>query len=344
MTGLPVFVVACSGRCGSTLLSELLELHPRVLSISEFLVPLVLSGVRHAGQAMTAQQFCTILQTRMPTDSALLRVGITVPEFRYPFHRQGARYRMQDGLPFAVNGALAHLTDDPEGAFEALLQSILAANGACARDHLTCTFQTLAEMFGGIVIVERSGGSLALTAQLRALLPQAAFVLLTRDGSETALSMSRHAYFRHIALRSVLTAKLGYDPYATGRREGVSALPAVLQWQLPEHFSKAGFEALDLPLELFGAMWAHYTERGLAALPDRFYHMSYEGLCADPRSVLRALAERIGVGADADWIEAAAGRVGPPSRKMADVPERELTLLRAACRPGVLALAGKGIV
>ena len=343
MTELPVFVVACSGRCGSTLLSELLELHPRILSLSEFLVPLMLSGIKHAEQSLTAQQFCAILQKRMPTDSALLQVGITVPEFRYPFHRQGARYRMQDGLPFPVNGALAHLTDDPDAAFEALLQSILTANGACARDHLTCTFQTLANMFGGSTLVERSGSSLVFTAQLRALLPQASFVLLTRDSSETALSMSRHAYFRHIALRSVLTVELGYDPYTTGRRDGVSALSTALQRQLPEHFSKAGFEALNLPLDLYGAIWAHHTNRGVAALPDNFHHMSYEGLCADPRSVLQAFAQHIGVKADTDWIEAAAAMVGPPSRKMAGVPEHEMALLRAACTPGVLALAKKGI-
>ncbi len=344
MTQMPVFVVACSGRCGSTLLSEMLERHLQVLSLSEFLVPLVLSGVRHAEQPLTAQQFCAALQTHMPTTSALLKAGITVPEFRYPFQREGARYRRDSGLPFPVNCALSHLTDDPDNAFDALLRRVLATNGTCARDHLTCTFQTLAEMFGGCIVVERSGGSLLFTAQIRALLPQASFILLTRSGTETALSMSRHAYFRHIALRSVLTAELGYDPYTSPQRGGVSALPPDLARQLPEHFTKAGFEALDLPLDLFGAIWAHHTERGLAALPARFHHLSYESLCAGPHATLRAVAEHIGAAPDPHWLAAAAPLVSPPQCKPESLPPDELAYLRAACEPGVAALARKGIV
>lgn len=340
----PIFVVACSGRCGSTLLSEMLEMHPQVLSLSEFLVPLVLSGVRHAGQVMTARQFCTALQTRMPTTSALLREGITVPEFRYPFHRKGARYRMDSGLPFPVNSALSHLTDDPDRAFDRVLESILAADGACARDHLSVLFRTLTEMFGGSVIVERSGGSLVLTAQIRALLPEASFILLTRSGVDTALSMSRHAYFRHIALRSVLTAELGYDPYIHSRRDGTEALPPILSAQLPERFTKAGFDALELPLEIFGAIWAHHTELGLSALPERFHHLTYEGLCADPAARMRSFADHIGVASDLRWIDATVKKIGPPQRRLETLPEYELERLRAACEPGETALHLKGIV
>ena len=344
MTELPVFIVANSGRCGSTLLSELLDLHPGVVSISEFLVQLLLSGVRHAEQPLTAQQFCAALQTRMPTTSALLRAGITVPEFRYPFHKQGVRFTMESGLPFPLSSTLSHLSLDPDSTFEKLMERILATKGTYVRDHLACTFQTLADMFGGAVIVERSGGSLYFTAELKALLPQASFVLLSRSGSATALSMSRHAYVRHLTLRSVLMANLGYDPYRSARRDGVAALPKVLQDQLPEHFTKAGFEALPLPLELFGAIWAHHCERGLPALPDRFHHVTYENLCADPRSTLRTLAEQIGTTPDPLWIDAAAKRVNQSSGKSDSPPEPEMALLKAACAPGVMAFAKKGIV
>jgi hypothetical protein len=199
-------------------------------------------------------------------------------------------------------------------------------------------------MFGGSVIVERSGASLFLMAEIRALLPQASFVLLTRNASATALSMSRHAHFRFFALRSVLFGKLGYDPYQSARRDGVAALPKVLQDQLPEHFTKAGFEALPLPLELFGAIWAHACERGLSALPDRFHHLTYENLCADPRSTLRRLAEQIGTTPDPQWIDAAAKRVNQSSRKTDSPPVPEMALLRAACSRGVMAFAKKGIV
>jgi hypothetical protein len=343
MTDLPVFIVASTGRCGSTLLSDMLDAHPQVLSLSEFLVPLVLSGLRRADQLMTAEQFCAVLQTHMPTTTALLRVGLTVPEFRYPFHRPGARYGTQSGLPFPLNGALAHLTDDPDTAFDNLLAHIMAHGGTCAGEHLALTFRTLADMFGGFVVVERSGGSMLLTAQIKALLPQASFILLTRSGIDTALSMQRHAYFRHIALRSIFMARLGYDPYTSSRRDGIDALPTMLVSQLPERFSKEGFDALTLPANIFGAIWAHHTERGLYALPDCFHHLTYRDLCSDPRSQLLALADYIGASRDALWTDCAARMVATPSRKMETLPDHELALLQAAVEPGAAALALKGI-
>lgn len=344
MNPLPVFVVACSGRCGSTLLSELLGRHPQVLSISEFLVPLVLSGVRHANQAMTAAEFCDVLQNRMPTTSALLKAGIAVPEFRYPFHRAGARYRSESGVPFLANGALSHLTDDPDPAFDHVLERLLAADGAVVGDHLACVFQTLAEMFGGAVVVERSGGSLVFAAEIGALLPQASMILLTRSGPETALSMSRHAYFRHIVLRTILTQALRYDPYVSERRDGVSGLPAILQDQLPERFSKAGFAALDLPVPLFGALWSRHTVTGLSGLPRWGHHLTFEQLCADPRACLSALADGLGVDADPAWLGAAAERVGPLPQRSDSMTEEERAFLCKACEPGEMALAKRGIM
>lgn len=340
---IPFFVVACTGRCGSTLLSEMFELHPKVLSISEFLVPLILSGVHHSRQVMTAQEFCSALRAHMPTTSALLRAGISVPEFRYPFKRIGARYSKYSGLPFLVNGALSHLTKDPDSAFDTLLESILIANGACAGDHLSSMFRKLRELFGGSVIIERSGGSLLFTKQIRALLPEASFILLTRRGVDTALSMSCHAYFRHIALRSVLSVKLGYDPYVNSRRDGTEALSEILLAQLPEHFTKAGFETVELPLDIFGAIWSHHTENGLFALPKRFYHLTYENLCADPGSLMSSLANHIGVTPNHQWLDAIINKIKPPSRRLEALCLYELESLRAACKPGETAMAVKGV-
>lgn len=343
MTQAPVFVVASTGRCGSTLLSDVLALHPQVLSVSEFLVPLFVSGVRQAQQAMSARDFCAALQTQMPTTTALLRAGITVPEFRYPFHREGARYTAEGGVPFAVNSALSRLTDDPDSAFDTLLDHVMAANGSNVAEHLDCTFGTLAAMFGGSVLVERSGGSLVFAAGLRALLPQARFVLLTRNGPETAVSMSRHPYFRHIALRSVLGARLGYDPYTSSRRDGAAVLPSILQRQMPEQFKRDGFDALDLPLDLFGAMWAQHTESGLSLLPDQFDHLAFEALCTAPSAALAHLARALGVAPHRQWIDAAQGQIGTLPRNTHNLPQADLSRLERICSRGTAALARKGI-
>ncbi len=339
---LPVFIIASSGRCGSTLLSEVLEQHPSVLSLSEFLVPLLMSGIRHAGQAVTAQEFCAALQNDQPTTTALLRAGITVPEFRYPFGRQGVRYRMDSGVPFPAICALAHLTDDPDSAFDILLDRVLSNDATVASDHLACTLRCLADMFGGTVVVERSGISLPFVRDLRALLPDASLVFLGRNGFDTALSMSRHAYFRHLAQRDLLARDLGYDPYTSTRRDGVHRLVPVLQDMLPERFSRAGFDALALPSGLFGALWSHYTALGLAHLPDRTPHLTYESLCIDPHAVLHRLAALLGIAPDPDWIAAATGRIARAMHPAATLPPAERDVLIQACAQGRAALAAKG--
>lgn len=339
---LPVFVIASSGRCGSTLLSELLGHQPGVLSLSEFLVPLMVSGIHHANQPVTAQQFCAALRSRLPSTTALLRAGITVPEFRYSFERQGARYSIDSGVPFPVNCALAHLTDDPDSAFDILLDRLLTNNAIVASDHISYTFRTFADMFGGSVVVERSGFSLPFVRDISALLPHARLIFLGRNGPDTALSMSLHAYFRHIALRGVLTHDLGYDPYTSPRRDGLHRLPPILQDQLPERFSSAGFDALSLPTDIFGKMWSHSTMIGLRHLPYSTPCLSYESLCTNPRPVLHHLAVLLGLQPEPDWIAAATQRIASPTRTAAILPPAERDLLTQACEQGRAALAAKG--
>lgn len=339
----PVHVVLSTGRSGSTLLSELLHLHPQVLSISEFLVPLMHSGVRYADQPMSTEAFCTALSNQLPTSRALMKAGIAVPEFRYPFGKEGARYGMESGVPDFANCALAHLSTDPDTTLDQLMHRLHLANGRLVKEHLSCLFQCLIEMFGGSVIVERSGGSLGFAAQIRALLPEASIVLLTRSGPETAISMSRHAYFRHVALRAVLTHHLGFDPYTSPRRDGAERLPPGLRDQLPERFSRAGFEALQLPFDLFGSLWAHLTQVGLSNLPAQFHHIAFEALCSAPPKALADLVQAIGVACLPDWLDAASGRIAPPETRAGDLAEPDRTLLKTACAPGIAAYTRIGI-
>ena len=76
----PVFIVG-TGRCGSTALSNILNQHPSVLSLSEFFISLLPNAfVRHQ---MTGSQFWELLSTSRPKATLMLKHGIDIPEFLY---------------------------------------------------------------------------------------------------------------------------------------------------------------------------------------------------------------------------------------------------------------------
>ena len=91
----PVFAVS-TGRCGSTLLSDMLRLNDSILSLSEFF-GLLLSGPFPEGE-ITAQRYWELLSTPHPFVSSAYRVGAPIEEFLY---RPGpeSRFDASTGIP-----------------------------------------------------------------------------------------------------------------------------------------------------------------------------------------------------------------------------------------------------
>ena len=91
------FVVG-SGRCGSTLLSRMLDLHPEVTSIFEFFNGLDVT--RRFAPSLGGAELAELLSAEQAVVTAALRRGHTAEEVVYPFGREGARYRVEDALPW----------------------------------------------------------------------------------------------------------------------------------------------------------------------------------------------------------------------------------------------------
>jgi len=73
----PVFIVG-TGRCGSTMMSSVVRLHPRLLSLSEFFTSL-------AGRAFTlrepdGERFWKMLTTLSPIAGKMLAMGGAMDE------------------------------------------------------------------------------------------------------------------------------------------------------------------------------------------------------------------------------------------------------------------------
>src|SRR5262245_24163340 len=94
----PVFIVG-TGRCGSTMMSSVVRLHPRLLSLSEFFTSL-------AGRAFTlgeidGERFWRLLTTLSPVASKMLAKGGAMEEVLYGFG-VGARFGPANIPPLLV--------------------------------------------------------------------------------------------------------------------------------------------------------------------------------------------------------------------------------------------------
>lgn len=292
-----VFIVS-TGRCGSTLLSRALAIHPRMLSLSEYFTVLRSAGVL-SWKSLDGSTLLRHLSTPTPDLIALMRHSAAIPELI------GAK--ALDAAPLLAI-PLAALTDDPQQLLAELgnyLCELPIEDESVQHGRL---FEWLAQRLQRQHWIERSGGSAAYVEQLICAWPAAKFVLLARRGPQCALSMSRHPFFR-VKLARILAE----DP----------ALPV------------DACLARDLPLDRFGTLWSADMLRADRVIrhlpPQQRLLVRYEDLLEQPVATLRALAEFIEPGTDhAAWACAAAELVHAAPRALPVTPA-----LEAACRAGM---------
>ena len=333
----PVLVLS-TGRCGSTMISDVLNIHPDVLSLSEvfsLLGPLALFRKRLSGRAMWA-----LCSRQNPALRVLLSADSIPGEILYPFDDPSARYATHNVPPILCT-MLPHLTPDYENLYDDLEPVVRARPRADLAEQYRHLFEWLREHFERRVWVERSGGSLMSLPRLRRLFPDARVVHFYRDGRDTALSMSRHPAFQVMLATLDKLQRLGLKPLENTAEAGpVGSLLALVFLRLvdPARMIRRRFD-----LAAYGGLWSQMILRGqklLAALPpDRVLALRYEDLLQNPRDRLRELIAFIHPSLSNDaWLQDAA-RIPLPS------PPRYLSLdaetqrrLTDACAPGLRAL------
>lgn len=313
-----VFVVS-TGRCGSSLLSRLLRGHPAVLTIDELFSFTPIQG-RLEGR-VDGRRFWHQLADPLPVVDALIRDGVPLPELVYPY--ETGRFNPSVGVPMISHIILPTLSDDPDLLYDRLAAEVPSWPVSAVPNHYRRLFDALATERGRSVVIERSGASIRFVAHLRRAFPEARFVYLSRDGTECALSMSKHAAFRFAVLAEVMQA--------TGE-PAVAAAPGA-----PMVDTQSAVQA-PIPLSVFGSLWSSMTRKGaeeIAAMPPEIWTpLRYEHLLRDPRRALRGLAGFLGVTAPDSWLGWAADQVRSPAARPERLDPAEVHALRVACGPG----------
>lgn len=347
-----VFVVG-TGRCGSTLLSNMLRLHPRVTSISEFISFVTDLGCRVGNTFVEGDVdgswLWRLISTVWPRQNLMLQHDVAMEEVLYP-HRTGThRYNGNVGVPAILQVTLPHITTDFDAWFVELEPVVHAFPPAPVGIQMQRLFEWLAARHGGSVWVERSGGGLRVVHRLIEHFPEARFIHIVRDGRDTALSMSRHRGFKMVFACFQLLEALGRDPFVSNDRRWEEDLPDDLAALLPERFTRQAFLDFETPPPLCGHYWSGEIMEGLAVLdqlsPERSLTLRYEDILKKPRETITQLIGYIlktnGENETA-FVERAAALVRPPTAQWQKLDERTKQQLDLACKPGFAALAERG--
>lgn len=331
----PVFVVN-SGRCGSTLLSEVLKRHPRILSLSEFFASVHVYGwYRHSTR--TGDQMWR-LYSRVPT-IVRRHAGRPPSEVLYPYDTPGARFTYRN-VPPILQISLPHLTDRHEELFDELEPVVRSQPRQSPALHFRYLFGWLCERFGKDLWVERSGASSSWAFRLTRTFPDARMVHLYRDGRDVALSMSGHSAFQANARYWRRWESLGLDMRNILSNERPANRSALVRGALGVTLEQVSWGRREPGLEEFGRMWSLLVEiacRALDQLPrDRVLNVRFEDVQADPEGQLRRLARFIGPDLeDEEWLGKVCSMPRPTRSRFEQLDPGAQTVLTEACRPGL---------
>lgn len=337
---IPPVLVLSTGRCGSTMISELLNRHPAVLSLSEFTV--LLGQEAFARRNPSGAQMWRLFSRQSPALNAMMRVGEVMDEVLYPLGVPGARFSAETIPPIEMV-TLPHLTDRHEALFDELSAVVPAWPRMALADQYRSLFAYLGRKFDRRVWVERSGGSLMMARKLLRLFPDARVIHVYRDGRDTAMSMAGHPNFRLLVAAIDAYGRVGLDAYRAIAREKGRMRDVWLE--------RAIFPFIDAPklaaratLPQFGTFWSRLILQGQQVLsglpPERVLQLRFEDVQQRPREMLDRMIRFIDPSlADAEWLEAAAAVPRPAGRsKYTHLPPEQQRALTEACAPGLAAL------
>jgi len=339
----PSFIVG-TGRCGSTMLSDLLAQHPAILSLSELFNAVFPWGFEH--DPLDGIRLWFLLSQprhRHTVWLQLMQSGLAIDEFRYP--REAAARFLEGGIPPLLAMTLPPLTTDPDGLHESLREFVQALpTDRLYRQYLR-VFEWLRVRLGRRFWCERSGGSLGYVGLLLRVFPEARVVHVYRDGRESAISAARFHPMRLAKIGEMIHRKTGINPYTVPLEKAPPGLPPQWHGLLPHCFDVEVYRRFEIPLELFGATWSTAVVRGMDELatlpPDRVLHVRYESILAEPRPMLQRMVRFMDPSLDDPaWLERAAARVRPNPPRWGSLPVRERASLQAACSAGMERLRG----
>jgi putative sulfotransferase len=302
-------IIISNGRCGSTLLSDLIVEEPETCSVQEFFMSV--APWSRSREVISGPEYWAILAGPKRELSILFELGLPPKEVRYPATGKYAGDMVN--LPRILAITLAKLTDDPDTLFDALAERVVTFPTQSVGEHHQAFLDVLAELTGKKRWVERSGGSSQVTGSLLENFPAAKIVYLTRDWGATAKSMSKHSSFQLVQLRMEALGKFGIDPMTVKPGDEVpDGLHDYLPFNITAEFLQERGEDLKKFMGLCAFM-SSQAEQSLADHPPAQLHtIAYEKIVDDPIGQLTELGEFLGFADPAAWAEKVAHRVRKP--------------------------------
>ena len=338
MEGIAPVLVLSTGRCGSTMVSEVLNTHPDVLSLSEFFANVGLKAFvrkRPSGKALWK-----ICQRHSPGLRAMLD-GEARDKVLYPFDNPQARFSPRN-VPSLLCITLPHLTPDFESLYDEMEPAVRARPKAASADQYRFMFDWLRGRLNRRVWVERSGGSLLFGRRLITLFPEARVVHIFRDGRDTALSMSQHPAFRLGPALIPRLQRLGIDLYGGDPLRGLNVLSLIKL----RFINMKKLSGQTSGLEAYGDMWSRMVMSSrsyLSALPpEQILSLRYEDVLQNPRDKLRELITFIDPSlVDDAWLNSASRIPRQNPSRVSSLDAETQQRLTEACAPGLEALGYK---
>lgn len=329
-----------TGRCGSTILSKMLDVHPEVCVLSEFLV--ALDAVHKFGERdVGGAELAAICDCGLRSTGEFKKIArhLKTPEIEFDFENPPpgvAPEDYRDGVyPELILLPLATLFDDPTVAFDELIAFAAAQPTRRLSEQLTALFDWTTRRAGKTVWVERSGGTLAQLPELIELFPDARFLHLHRDPFEVARSMRKHNHMRLFALQH----------YGLRTPEGVSWADldeTDLRDDGPMSPRLSALFEHEVPIELFLRDWNEMVLRGFASVKrldvDQYAEISFEDLQTDPQRVLEQIVDFFELPPGDAWMDEASALLTPGKAGRATPSPDEAELIRTICHPSLVLL------
>jgi putative sulfotransferase len=303
------FVIS-NGRCGSTMLSDLIAEQSDTLSVQEFFMS-VPPGAK-TDDVITGAEYWAMLSSPKPELTTLVRIGLAPKEMRYP--ENGRWAGNLEELPRVLAITLSKISSDPDGLFDLLAEQVPDFPQQSVGAHHQMFLDLLTRLTGKKRWVERSGGSSHVAPYVLRAFPTARVVHLTRNWQDSAVSMSKHPSFQLIQLRVEFLRVAGFDPF---RRKPEHVVPAEMERFLPERLTAEALRERSQQMSRYLALCAfleHQAEQALVDVPPQhLLEMRYEDLLAEPVEQLGRLGQFLEFEDWQDWADRVADRIRVPS-------------------------------
>ncbi|MFC9242944.1 sulfotransferase family protein [Streptomyces sp. NPDC057136] len=318
----PGTIIVCSGRCGSTLVSDLLAEHSAMVPLLEFFGSQYQAGM--VQEVLSGEQFWQLVTEPWLSMNTVVRLGRVPKEVRYDLSRHETPPELSGLLGFT----LPAISEDPDKLMEELAGLVTQFPTQQLGAHYRRLFTLLAQYVGKPRWVEKSAASGLYVSELLEMFPGVRIVYLTRDIVDVALSMTNHSMFLMADLSVSFQQRCGFDPFVKGSRPPGAQVPPDLEHLLPENLTpsvldyRAGSEASMMNLIALQAMMARQTDDALRDLPDdRVIRIAYEELLQDPEGELARLGSFLAIDDSQDWAKRSADRVAKPRPRSDKVDE-----------------------